>query len=222
MKSRMFLAVLFVAAYSLAQTTTTQTNCSIYGSTASCTSTSTSDAAAQAAQAERNREMYESGQKMGQSAGNLIQNIRARHFVKKFCEKNGAGATWWYQFQGQQRITGTCEDQQAANSIPAASPTATVDKWQDTGFVAAMKDNCSHKWFADSHADDCSKAVQKALAERREGEVSAACPAKPTATVDKWQDTGFVAAMKDNCSHKWFADSHADDCSKVVQACVSR
>ena len=65
MKSRMFLMVFFVAAFSPAQTTTTQTNCSIYGSTDSCTSTSTSDA-------ERNREMNEAGQKIGQAAGNAI------------------------------------------------------------------------------------------------------------------------------------------------------
>jgi hypothetical protein len=28
-------------------------------------------------------------------------------------------------------------------------------------------------------------------------------------------DAAWIAAMKDNCSHKWFADSHVADCSEV-------
>jgi hypothetical protein len=62
--------------------------------------------------AERDRQNAEAGQAMGNAIGMglaaAIQNHRARHFVKKFCKKNGPGATWWYQFQGQPRITGTC------------------------------------------------------------------------------------------------------------------
>jgi hypothetical protein len=54
----------------------------------------------------------EAGAEMGSAAGGLmglaIQHARAKHFVKKFCKHNGSGATWWYQLQGQPRITGTC------------------------------------------------------------------------------------------------------------------
>jgi hypothetical protein len=63
---------------------------------------------AAAAQAERDRQNAQAGQALGNALGNAIQNARARHFVKKFCKQNGPGATWWFQFQGQPRITGTC------------------------------------------------------------------------------------------------------------------
>ena len=108
MKISVLLAVLLLVTLAAAQTTTTQTNCQIYASTADCTSTSTSDAAAQSAQAERQREAYETGQQIGRATGLAIQNARARRFVKNFCKKNGDGATWWYQFHDQPRITGTC------------------------------------------------------------------------------------------------------------------
>jgi hypothetical protein len=108
MKISVLLAVLLLVTLAAAQTTTTHTDCQIYGSTADCTSTSTSDAAAQAAQAERQREAYETGQQIGRATAIVIQNARARRFVKNFCKKNGDGATWWYQFNGQPKITGTC------------------------------------------------------------------------------------------------------------------
>jgi hypothetical protein len=47
------------------QTTTTTTNCNVYGNTANCTSTSTDDSAQKAQQAQQQRQAYESGQKVG-------------------------------------------------------------------------------------------------------------------------------------------------------------
>src|ERR1017187_4249323 len=47
------------------QTTTTTTNCNVYGNTANCTSTSSDDSAQKAQQAEQQRQAYETGQKLG-------------------------------------------------------------------------------------------------------------------------------------------------------------
>jgi hypothetical protein len=138
MKSSMVLVVFFAVALAAAQTTTTQTDCNIYGSTASCTSTSTSDAADRAARAEQQREMYETGQQIGQGLGNVTQGLRARHFVKKFCKQHGAGATWWYQFQGQPVVTGTCEGQ-------------GTEEGQAFDNKLAVRDLCSNRGYGDSH-----------------------------------------------------------------------
>jgi len=128
----MFLGVLLTGC-SLAQV---QTDCSTSGTssngninaTTNCTSTDTG-----AAVAERNRQNAEAGQAMGNALGTglaaVIQNHRAQHFVKKFCKQNGPGATWWYQFQGQPQITGTCGDSDVARRKEIGRSDAAANSW---------------------------------------------------------------------------------------------
>jgi hypothetical protein len=91
------LAVLsFVLGRSMqGQTTTTNTNCNVYGNTANCTSTSTDDSAEKAQQAEQQRQAYETGQAIGAAFGQAMQ---ARAFSKKlrnYCDQH-PGEDWHY------------------------------------------------------------------------------------------------------------------------------
>lgn len=74
------------------QTTTTNTNCNVYGGNATCTSTSnTTDNAAQ------QRQAYEAGQKVGDAIGTgialALQSHSKNGWVKKFCAGH-PGETW--------------------------------------------------------------------------------------------------------------------------------
>lgn len=86
--------LLFAPALHGQQTTTTNTNCNVYGDNANCTSISTTtDNAAQQQQA------YEAGQKVGDAIGlGLAAGIdahRRTNWVKHFCAGHpGAGWTW--------------------------------------------------------------------------------------------------------------------------------
>jgi hypothetical protein len=113
---------------SYAQTTTTNTNCNMYGNTANCTSTSTTtDSGAQ--QAERQREAYEAGQKIGSALGQGIAAARQEHAfnrgLHRYCDAH-PGQDWHYhsRMDGHIISSGHCpsdEDkvEMAANEFAA-------------------------------------------------------------------------------------------------------
>lgn len=84
-----------------AQTTNTNTDCTIYGNTASCTSTSTDDSAQRqaeaAAQAEKDRQGEELGKSMGNAMGGLVGLAIRKHAIAKqykaYCNQH-AGEPW--------------------------------------------------------------------------------------------------------------------------------
>jgi hypothetical protein len=95
------VAVLVVLSFALPysmygqQTTTTNTNCNVYGNTADCTSasTSTSTPDTSAQQAERDRENYETGQKMGAALGQAMQARAFSKSLRKYCDQH-PGEDW--------------------------------------------------------------------------------------------------------------------------------
>jgi hypothetical protein len=90
------------------QTTTTNTNCNVYGNNANCTSTSsTTDNAAQQQQA------YEAGQKVGDAIGGGIALAMQSHsknsWVKKFCAGHpGESWRWTRNSDGTLLDSGRC------------------------------------------------------------------------------------------------------------------
>lgn len=94
------------------QTTSTNTNCTLYGNTANCNSTSTTtDNGAQ--QAERNREAYETGQKVGAALGQGIAGAMQAHAfskgLRKYCNAH-PGQEWAYysRADGHKISSGYC------------------------------------------------------------------------------------------------------------------
>jgi hypothetical protein len=79
------------------QTTTTDTNCTMNGNTANCTSTSTDDSAQRqaqaAAQAEKDRQGEALGNSMGTALGRGIIAMHEAHQVKKYCKQH-PGEVW--------------------------------------------------------------------------------------------------------------------------------
>jgi hypothetical protein len=102
--------------------------------------------------AERDRQNAAAGQAMGNAIGTgiaaSIENHRARHFVKKFCKQNGPGATWWYQFQGQPQITGTCGDSDVVRQGDAGRSEAAANSWHTEAYCekdgSVWRDNSCH------------------------------------------------------------------------------
>jgi hypothetical protein len=100
-----------------AQTSTTDTNCTIYSNTANCTSTTTDDSAQRAQQAaqqaERDRQNYETGQKIGAALGQSIAVATQAHAfnkgVRKYCEAH-PGEDWHYRSNadGHEISSGHC------------------------------------------------------------------------------------------------------------------
>jgi hypothetical protein len=106
------------------QTTTTNTNCNLYGNTASCTSTSNStDYGAQQQRA------YEQGQQMGRALGQgLAGAIQAHAFtkgVRNYCNTH-PGEEWRYfsRADGHTISTGHCPSDADKAGIAAAEFTA--------------------------------------------------------------------------------------------------
>jgi hypothetical protein len=100
------LAMLVVLSFALrhsarAQTTTTNTDCTINGSTANCTSTSTDDSAQRqaqaAAQAEKDRQAEELGKSAGNAMGGLVGLAMRKHAIgkqyKAYCNQH-PGESW--------------------------------------------------------------------------------------------------------------------------------
>lgn len=95
------IAVLVVLSFALhhsmnGQTTTTNTNCSVYGNTANCTSTSTDDSAQRAQQAEQQRQAYETGQQIGAAFGQAMQAHAFSKGLRKYCDAH-PGEDWKYR-----------------------------------------------------------------------------------------------------------------------------
>jgi hypothetical protein len=92
------------------QTTTTNTDCSLNGNMANCTSTSTSDAAQiaqqQAQQAERDKQLNDAGSAIGVGISNAILRHKVKKGVEKYCEQH-PGETWTWQVEGQ-ALSGVC------------------------------------------------------------------------------------------------------------------
>jgi len=85
---------MFGLCYSMhGQTTTTNTNCTVYGSTADCTSTSTDDSAQRAQQAEQQRQAYETGQQIGAALGQVMQAHAFNKTLRKYCDQH-PGENW--------------------------------------------------------------------------------------------------------------------------------
>ena len=94
--------LLFAIRHSMyGQTTTTNTDCTINGNTANCTSTSTDDSAQRqaqaAAQAEKDRQAEELGKNMGNAMGGLVGAAMRKHAIAKqykaYCNQH-PGESW--------------------------------------------------------------------------------------------------------------------------------
>jgi hypothetical protein len=101
----------FVLCHSMqGQTTTTNTDCSLNGNTASCTSTSTSDAAQiaqqQAQQAERDKQLNDMGNAIGAGISNAMLRHKVKKDVEKYCGQH-PGEPWTWQVNGQP-LSGVC------------------------------------------------------------------------------------------------------------------
>jgi hypothetical protein len=96
------LAILVVLSFALrhsmhGQNTTTDTNCTVNGNTANCTSTSTDDSAQRqaraAAQAEQDRANEQAGAAVGKAMGTAMNGLIVGHRIKSYCKKH-PGETW--------------------------------------------------------------------------------------------------------------------------------
>src|SRR5271166_1878509 len=98
----MLVVLTFALRHSMhGQTTTTDTNCTLNGNTANCTSTSTDDSAQRqaqaAAQAEKDRQAEELGKSVGNATGGLIGLAMRKHAIAKqykaYCNEH-PGEPW--------------------------------------------------------------------------------------------------------------------------------
>ncbi|MGA9389381.1 MAG: hypothetical protein WBV69_02945 [Candidatus Sulfotelmatobacter sp.] len=91
------------------QTTTTNTDCSLNGNTANCTSTSTSDAAQiaqqQAQQAERDKQLNDMGNAIGVGISNAMLRHKIKKGVEKYCGQH-PGEPWTWQGEWSSVIRG--------------------------------------------------------------------------------------------------------------------
>ena len=111
-RSLMLVVLSFVLSRAMhGQTTTTNTDCTLNGNTANCTSTSTSDAAQiaqqQAQQAERDKQLNEMGQNLGNALGTAINNGRIRKGIRKYCDAH-PGENFAWQVNGKVVTSGVC------------------------------------------------------------------------------------------------------------------
>jgi hypothetical protein len=86
------LAMAFASSQAMAQETT-NTNCTLNGNTANCTSTKTDNA-------EQQRRAYEAGQQLGNALGvGIARAVRAgkqAKWVKNFCARHPGGGWYWH------------------------------------------------------------------------------------------------------------------------------
>jgi hypothetical protein len=97
------LTLLVARAVGQNSTSTTQTDCTLFGNTANCTST-TQTQQQPSAQSEQG---YKTGQAVGTALGQAIAYHRAKHAIKRYCKKN-PGSPWWYSSPATGRLDGTC------------------------------------------------------------------------------------------------------------------
>jgi hypothetical protein len=116
----MLVVLLFAMRHSMhGQTTTTDTNCTVYGNTANCTSTSTDDSAQRRAQAEAQAEKDRQAEELGKSMGNALgagigAMARVHNFhkqVKQYCKQHpGETWTWGNDNNGEVYKSGQCPE----------------------------------------------------------------------------------------------------------------
>ena len=108
----MLVVLTFALRHSMhGQTTTTDTNCTLNGNTANCTSTSTDDSAAIRAQQERQAEQDKANEQLGAAVGNAmgrgILAMRDRHKFNSYCKQH-AGEPYTRTWPDGRKEEGTC------------------------------------------------------------------------------------------------------------------
>jgi len=108
----MLVVLMFALRHSMhGQTTTTDTNCTLNGNTANCTSTSTDDSAAIRAQQERQAEQDKANEQLGAAVGNAmgrgILAMRDRHKFNSYCKQH-AGEPYTRTWPDGRKEEGTC------------------------------------------------------------------------------------------------------------------
>src|SRR5208282_1956919 len=110
------LAILLVLSFALrhsmhGQTTTTDTNCTVNGNTANCTSTSTDNSAAIRAQQERQAEQdkanEQAGAAVGKAMGSAMNGLIVGHKIKSYCKQH-AGESYTWTWPDGRKQEGVC------------------------------------------------------------------------------------------------------------------
>lgn len=99
---RSLLVVVLCAIPTIGQQSTTDTNCTAYGSQINCTSNTTSTGSTDAQRAEQQREMNEAGKAIGSAAGTIIANKILKKRVSKWCGEHPEGS---WNFSSGQNVT---------------------------------------------------------------------------------------------------------------------
>jgi len=99
--------VLLFAAIAVGQnsTSTTQTNCTLNGNMADCTSNTQTQAQPQQSSTQSAQQFHQGMQALGTG----IAYHKANSWVKKYCKKH-PGSTWWYQSPATGHLEGTCSN----------------------------------------------------------------------------------------------------------------
>src|ERR1035438_5920512 len=97
MRKALVVLIALLSVSCVAQTTTTDTNCTMNGNTANCTSTSTDNSAAIRAQQERQAEQDKANEQLGaavgKAMGSAVNGLIMGHRIKSYCKKH-PGETW--------------------------------------------------------------------------------------------------------------------------------
>lgn len=106
MKAARTITILALTTFACGQQTT-NTNCSVNGNNANCTSTTTDSAAQQ-------RQATEAGRQVGTGVGNVIAIMVSNHtrnkWVKNYCASHPGGSwKWTNNADGHVMATGQCE-----------------------------------------------------------------------------------------------------------------
>jgi len=106
---RYVATVLLFATIAVGQnsTSTTQTNCTLNGNMANCTSNTQTQVQPQQSNAQSAQQMHDGMEALGTALGTSVAYHKANKWVKKYCKKH-PGSTWWYQSPATGRLDGTC------------------------------------------------------------------------------------------------------------------
>jgi len=173
------LAMLVVLSFALrhsmhGQTTTTNTDCTINGNTANCTSTSTDDSAerkAQAeAQAERDRRSEELGKSMGNAFGAGIGAMaRVHNFhkqVNQYCKQHpGETWTWGNNDTGEVYESGQCKGEKQYTPTVSKEPTSG----DPCSRLPAGANGCKDGKTVEAYAAKKLDAATQAIIDERDG-----------------------------------------------------
>jgi hypothetical protein len=127
-------------------TTTTETNCTVNGNTANCTSTSTDNSAAIQAQQERQAEQdkanEQAGAAVGKAMGSVMNGFIVGHKIRSYCKKH-AGEPYTWQGPDGSKQDGTCPgtpqtaQQLASSREQEARSWRTQSRCESEGFIWA-------------------------------------------------------------------------------------